>query len=71
MTPVEIELEGMRRYLKRNQDLKPVTFIVGKYAADLMTYRAMPQSREVEMAINRLEYFIRRRPGSVSFEVRQ
>jgi len=70
MTCFEVELEGIRRFLRKHQDHRYVSFVVDPFLADVLSYRRNPSCRAIEMAVNRVDFLVRRRPGPVFFEGR-
>ncbi len=70
MTPFEVELEGVRRFLQRHQDHRYVSFVVAPYLADVLSYRRSPSCSTIDMAVNRIWYLVKRRPGPVHFRGR-
>ncbi len=63
----EAELEAVRRFLRRRQDWRYVTFVVDPYVADVASFRRNPTCLAVEQAANRVDYLVRRRSGPVRF----
>lgn len=70
MTPFEVELEGIRRFLRRHQDHSYVSFVVEPYLADVLSHRRNPSCSTIDMAVNRIWYLVKRRPGPVHFRRR-
>lgn len=66
MTRFEVELEGIRRFLRRHQDWRYIGFEVDSHTADVLYHRTEP-SPAVVQAANKVDYLIRRRPGPVFF----
>lgn len=69
MSMGEAEFEGIRRFLARHQDDAEIVFHVGRYVKDVVSYKTLAVSKQVQTAVNRVDYLIRRRPGPVAFEV--
>lgn len=70
MTRYEMELEAIRRFLWRNQNWRQVTFQVDSYVADVASFRRVPSCSAIFRAVNRVNYLVSRRLGSVFFEAR-
>ncbi|MBE7483209.1 MAG: hypothetical protein HS104_24950 [Polyangiaceae bacterium] len=70
MTRFEVELEGIRRFLRRHQNHYYVSFVVDPYLADVLSYRRNPSCSTIDMGVNRIWYLVKRRPGPVHFRGR-
>jgi len=70
MTRFEVELEGIRRFLRRHLDHSYISFIVDPYLADVLSYRRNPSCRAIEAGVNRVWYLVNRRRGPVHFRGR-
>lgn len=70
MTCFEVELEGIRRFLKKHLNHRYVSFVVDPFLADVLSYRRNPSCRAIELGVNRIWYLTKRRPGPVHFRGR-